>query len=362
MKQIIYSSLKLLLIVSIINALQSCRNTCEPSCCGGDEETGLYFTALSESDGVPLVFETSKDLSEVSILRENARIFSAPAENGDFCYSRENVETGKTEIYLANLSNQSDINITDNLAKKDDLEYTYPVMSPTGGAITLNLQNNWLFLFSYKNGAERHSIISTSLLPKSAPSFSPNGNYLAFFSGQFPNISLNVFDIANELGPNKIFQLNNLIDNRRGQIIADWSGENNSICFAFDELIDKDTVKSIYVVDLSGNLLSKITNNKLGMYQAVFSPDNTNEILFVSNAGDLWIADRSSEETLFRKLTGNFPSEINANPNWATNSQNIVFTKFFEDSKEDSELYMLDVNTKGEMLISNKAFSAYWRR
>ncbi len=362
MKQILYSSLKLLLIISFINAMHSCRNTCEPSCCGGEAKSNLYFTALSESDGVPLIFEASQDLSNFKIIRENARIFSAPAENGDFTFSRENPTSGKTEIYLANLSNATDKNVTEIIPNGNNFDYTYPVINPIGGDIALNSQDNKLYMYSYGNQGVQFSIVSSALLPKSAASFSPDGKWIACFSGMYPNISLNIYEVSNIGGVSATYSLNNVIDNRKGQVIAGWSDDNNSLCFAFDELLGQDTVKSIYVVDIAGNLLRRIENNVLGFQQASFSPANMDEILFVSNSGDIWIADKSSSETLFRKLSDNLPGEINANPNWSHNAQQVVFTKFFDDSREDSELYMLDVNTKGEMLISNQAFSAYWRR
>ncbi len=359
MKRIIYSSLKLLLIVCTVSALHSCRNTCEPVCCGSDKESSLFFTALSENDGIPLVFELSSDFSDINVLVENARLYSAPAANGDYCYSRENNQNGKTEIFLSNLINKSEKNVTENIANYD---YTYPVISPRGGAIAMNSQDNRLYLYSYDGASEQLSIISSALLPKSAASFSPNGRYITFFSGAYPDVTLNIYDVINNEGPFQIYQLMNIIDNRRGQVIADWSNDNENICFTYDRLDNKDTIKSIYVVNISGSLTDEISNNKLGFQQVTFSPQNSNELLFSSESGDMWIADKSSSEPLFVKLTNNQTGEINANPNWSANASKVVFTKYFDDSKEDSELYMLDMNTKDEMLIANKVFSAYWRR
>ncbi len=359
MKRIIYSSLKLLLIVCVLSSLYSCKNTCEPVCCGGEKESSLFFTALSENDGVPLVFELSSDFSDINVLAENARLYSAPAANGDYCYSRENNQNGKTEIFLSNQINRSEKNITENIANYD---YTYPVISPLGGAIAMNSQDNRLYLYSYSSASEQLSIISSALLPKSAASFSTNGRYINFFSGAYPNVTLNIYDVINNEGPFQIYQFKNIIDNRRGQVIADWANDNENICFAYDRLVDKDTIKSIYVVNISGVLTAEISNNKLGFQQVTFSPENSNELLFSSESGDMWIVDKSLSEPLFVKLTNNQTGEINANPNWSANATKIVFTKYFDDSKEDSELYMLDMNTKDEMLIANKVFSAYWRR
>ncbi len=359
MKRIIYSSLKLLLIAIALNALHSCRNTCEPICCGGEKETSLYFTALSENDGIPLVFQLSEDFADLNLLKENARIYSAPAKNGDYCYSRENLTSGRTEIYLANLLGTEDKNITENIVNFD---YTSPVINPQGGSIAMNSQDNRLYLYSYGSASEQLSILSSAILPKSAANFSPDGRYVAFFTGQYPSVSLNLYDVVNAEGPNQIFTLNNVIDNRRGQVIAGWDEESKHLCFAFDKTEGMDTIKAIYIVDLAGNQSNVITNNKLGIHQASFSPQNSRQLLFASQSGDLWIADISDSEPKFIKLTENKEGEINSNPVWSANSEKIVFTKFFDDSKEDSELYMLDNNTKSEILISNQAFSAYWRR
>jgi Tol biopolymer transport system component len=212
-------------------------------------------------------------------------------------------------------------------------------------------------------------VLSTELLTGSIPAFAPDGNKLAYLTGENSPGSLGIEVIDPNNTDSKIILFS---DGFPGYTIKQgilprimWSGDSREISLAFVG----DSTDFIEIIETETGARTTIEISAvLGAAQPDISPDR-NFVAFVSDDGKIWARNIEGQPKFFEisKLTG---ERKNVLPEWAPEGGKVLYHSA-DGSGQISSFYTLfaaDYGIAGDVLsingltvISNNVYRGFWK-
>jgi len=182
------------------------------------------------------------------------------------------------------------------------------------------------------------------------PAWSPDGTKIAFQSWEHEPSEIYVMDVD---GGN----LTRLTDNSAYDDYPIWSPDGTKIAF----VSDRDGNREIYVMNANGTNQRRLTNHNAADIFPVWSPDGT-EILFQSGrvGGGRWgIYIMDTEGTNVRPLQATSSYSSNC-PFWSPDGTKIVFHSFRD--ADEAEIYIMDRDGNNVTRLTTNSANAYLPR
>ena len=187
------------------------------------------------------------------------------------------------------------------------------------------------------------------------PSWSPDGNRIAFMSRRDGNSEIYVMDAD---GGNPQNLTNNADPNGHpNDEDPSWSPDGAHIVFRARRkghvVHNLDTTYEVYVMDADGGNEQRLTNNRNNELAPVWSPDGS-RIAFMSDRKgegdaanfDIYMMDADGGNQ--QKLTNN--RAWDGSPSWSPDGERIAFVS---DRDENSEIYVMDADGGNQQNLTN---------
>jgi Tol biopolymer transport system component len=182
------------------------------------------------------------------------------------------------------------------------------------------------------------------------PTWSPDGNWIAFLSDKSGSKEYNLWKIPSDSGTaiqittdfNDLNDLGIIAD--RSPKVLSWSKDGNSIAFARLTISNQGYNSDIYSVPTAGGSRTTILSSQWEDYAPAFSPDGTT-LAFVSNrsgVNEIWTMDLQTRQ--LKQITGSSEKWVYTNPGnieWSASGNKILFTSA---SNDFWTLYTVDIN------------------
>jgi Tol biopolymer transport system component len=246
------------------------------------------------------------------------------------------VGNGNLEIYVMNANGSRRTRLTNNSAS----DYN-PSWSPDGQHIAFVSDRNGNYEI-YVMNADGSGLtrLMDNLSRGWKPSFwswSPDGRRIAFYSRHDGNDEIYVM---NADGSGAICLTNNLADDRS----PSWSPDGRRIAFASN----RDGNWEIYIMNADGNGVTRLTNNSADDRLPSWSPDGR-RIAFASNRDGNWeIYIMNADGNGVTRLTNN--SADDQLPSWSPDGRRVAFVSS-PDGNED--IYVINADGSGQIRLTN---------
>jgi Tol biopolymer transport system component len=220
-------------------------------------------------------------------------------------------------------------------------------LSPDGNRIVFNLDEDNLCTIN-DDGTWLIPILSGR--DAFEPAWSPDGTKIAFQSWEHDPSEIYVMDVD---GGN----LTRLTDNSDYDDYPAWSPDGTKIAF----VSDRDGNYEIYVMNADGSDQQRLTNNSAYDLSPIWSPDGS-EILFQSSrgGGKYWgVFIMNADGTNVRSLTPTISYSSNK-PFWSPDGTKIVFHSY-KDSDE-AEIYIMDRDGSNMVRLTTNSASDWMPR
>jgi TolB protein len=240
---------------------------------------------------------------------------------------------GNQEIYMMDYDGHNQIRLTFN--KVIDL---LPALSPDRTKVaytSYRRANPDLFVFHIYEGK---TIPISTKGANYAPSWSPDGNKLAFCSSLSGNHEIYV---AGRDGKN----LRRLTFNKAIDTSPDWSPNGREIVFTSD----RGGTPQLYIMDAEGSNVRKISFGGTYHDSPSWSP-NGDKIAYVSrveNRFDIYVLDLRTNQII--KITEN--NARNENPSWSPDGRHLVYSSNVSGT---AQLYITDYDGQNTRVLTTK--------
>lgn len=227
-----------------------------------------------------------------------------------------------------------------------------PACSPDGTQISFAYFNREFTTINRMNADGSANATLTGSGPEitssTAPTWSPNGNQIAFASNLKSNVVTEGYDlyIMNSDGTNRTL----VFDDVHSINDPAWSPDGNSIAFTLTINLGMGNFNSdIYTINPDGSNLTQITNDPAMDESPSWSPDSS-QIVFES--------DRDGNKELYRmnangmnvvRLTNN--NAYDGTPSWSPDGNQIAFASD-RHSDGDSAIYVMDMDGNNVQLLT----------
>ena len=194
------------------------------------------------------------------------------------------------------------------------------------------------------------------------PSWSPDSKRIVFFSnrdghvmGGIPTFEIYVLDAD---GGNQQRLTNHPNDDRS----PSWSPDGKRIAFVSNRdghVIGGIPTFEIYVMDADGKNQQRLTENRHGDWNPLWSPDGK-RIVFSSRRDGHFIGDFGITEEIYvmdtdgqhqQRLTENRQNDLL--PSWSPNGKRIAFASDEKGNFENFEIYVMDANGGNQQRLTN---------
>ncbi|MFQ5793990.1 MAG: DPP IV N-terminal domain-containing protein [Candidatus Bipolaricaulia bacterium] len=125
------------------------------------------------------------------------------------------------------------------------------------------------------------------------------------------------------------------------QVPTDWHPNWNFFANQIVFVSNRDNDSEIYIMDLSGNLLAKLTDNTTTDMEPARSPDGSQVAFYSARDGNFEIYVMNADGTGVRRLTRN--RVIDWHPSWSPDGRRIVFESF---RSRGPGLFVVDVESE----------------
>lgn len=325
---------------------------------GTNPQEKIYFSVAISNNEIGSIYRCEVDGSRITQLVSNALFYSAPSKDGTIAFlriSENNINSlwtvshdGKNEELLEVATQQYGI--------------SNPIISPNGDLIAFYGGNNRLFIYDLINSVV--NFFPNSIVESSIPSFSPNGEYLAYleningvlnlvvkFTSDF-NIEVLRKEFINKSMKTNIFQRISWTQNSE---VISFSLENEQNDFIILQDIKSGATREI-----------EINDNELGAFDPEISSEG-DYVIFTANNGALWVVDLKDDNYKFYELTTAITQSENLAAILSNDDSSILFLSRATNSIDNRALIKANFISNDDLfeindlnVITNNVKNAYW--
>jgi Tol biopolymer transport system component len=258
-------------------------------------------------------------------------------------------DSGNHDIYTMDADGSNETRLTTNLAYDDQ-----PTWSPDGNKLAFITDRDGNFeIYTMPGVGGVPTRITNNLAADGFPAWSPDGTKLAFVRGDLRNPSTFEIFVMNADGGNPVRLTNDsAIDG-----VPSWSPDGSKIVFMSggSSVYDPNSFE-IYVINADGSSRTRLTNNSIVDGQPSYSPDGT-KILFGS--GDAMSPD--GIEIYVMNANGTNPTRLTNNsvtdgfPTWSQDGTRIVFARGSIAAETAVELYIMNADGSNQTKLTNNS-------
>ncbi len=328
---------------------------CEPLPPIDTSSGDIIFVGEALNSEMPSVFVVAEDGEGLSELIKEAVIYSSKTNNEILTYlDLSDIESGNVLLrsYDLNSGESQPLREPD---EKDNVNY--PVVSQDGRYYAF-VRHGQIVV---GDGSGNWNSEFYNICPNALPTFSPSGDYIAFFVGDSLEAPLRITAVSSANPGNEVYfkELVFGIDGLKGEAELDWSSPD-FIVYAVQ--IDEDS-SEIGLWNIKDDSESyKIGVRGLGMYNPKLSPDGK-QIAFTDAKGDLWIrnAKDNPENPGWEAVTAVEEYEYVRYPRWSKDGNKIIFVKdYIGGGVCDGALQIVELDDLETKIVANNVYRAFW--
>lgn len=282
-------------------------------------------------------------LIQVCILAFGVSSYAGSLPEGAANVAFVSIRTGDAHIYV------QDRKGTDHMLTNGVGVHTQPALSVDGRVAYVLQVKGVPTIYTMKEDGSNHRRLTQSDRGESAPSWSPDGKSLAYFSMAMDTGTqeLHILDLerANTvkiMGPGKDM----------GPTPASWSADGTRLAFL---AVDAKGKSQVFVTDREGSAVRDISSKfaPRGGGYASLSPDGRSVAWVADLRGRYPIVVTDVETGAFRDLTEGQAAGHEA-PRWSPNGRQLVFVSARGGQMDPrSEIYVMDADGKNVRNVSN---------
>lgn len=314
----------------------------------------IFFNTKALNSEKSKIFSISSNSNNLKF-RGNGKIFSAPSAANNIAVLEEG-ENNFKELFLKNIKSGDKTLL---LKESATIKIDKPVISPKSDFIAYQGGERQLFIFPFKE--QISYLISNDFLTNSIPSFSPNGEYLAFFEKQDESerVKLKVLKAKNniEVVLDYIFEYG--LPDYSGNFVPNWSADSKSIFFSMEIHSELFTLN---YVNLEEKKLSSIPVDFVGVINPAVSSDKE-LVAFTGIDGNIYLFDYKNENALPEILVKKRNNLEFCNNSLFSNDNSVILYSRYENSEMlefSASLEIVDLKSKKISLLMNNIEYAFW--
>ena len=317
----------------------------------------IFFSAVSLNGSVPGIYAVSPDGTNLREIIKDGILYSGPSRNKTLIFLREKVNV---DTVICTVKTNGDSLFIDNTISKKYNLIEMPVISPDGKNFTIYVGGGKLFKIENMFFGQEATF---NFYEGTEPSFSPDGNYLAFYerNGLLGPILIKVVrtDFPKTVVYERSFE--RLLNPMQGNATIDWSDDSRFLTYAVN---DTDaTTDIIYIKEIGGNSDKELKISGIGAKMPSLSPDKT-KVVFASRDGNIWV--RTIDDGKYKNMTEETDTTIEYNlyPQWINDGKEIFYTKYYRDDtgRFSGTLEIVSYPSKRRMVLSNGVLRGYKMR
>lgn len=344
---------RIALVAFFVNWVLNCG--CDPCKINGPDNAkfhDIYYDALPLGGNSPEIYGVNFDSTGFSRLVENGILFSEPNNEGMMAFYR-NKAGGSNALLYMNLANRKENLIVD--------ESAFPsirfVVAATNSKKILFADGKDLYFFTIEGTGD--VLLTSGFCTGTLPSFSPDGNYFAFYIGNKTDSALQllVYNTNDPTGgPVMKADLVNGVASQRVNLEIGWTPDSKSVVFsAFNSSISNDMIVKV----ISNGSETKISDDNFGAVLPIISP-GLDSVCFAGADGNIRI--KNIRNGKLWKLTEAGPDEYYSYPRWSPDGEKILFIRFprITATEFSGTLEVFNLKSGVRSILGNNIARAFW--
>jgi Tol biopolymer transport system component len=295
---------------------------------------GGVIAFSSEQNGNNDIYTMNIDGSNIQRLTDYPERDGYPAYSPDgtkiaFYAYHNGMETWSIHLMDADGGNRQ------RLTNIKGIRHNAPVWSPDGTTIMYgadyDIDHQEIWLMNADGSNQRRLMVEGSEESSLArmPEFSPDGTTIIFVSDRDGDSEIYIMDVD---GTN----LQRLTDNDSDDWWPDWSPNDEQIAF----MSDRDGDYEIYIMDVDGTNVQQLTDNNDEDWRPKWSSDSSHLIFTCRPGGDYEICVMDADGSNNQQLTDNYVNDIQ--PTWQTRMPDDMSTNQSTPQLDDTQIRASD--------------------
>ncbi len=347
-----FFSARLGITAFFVNLVLNCGcDTCSPSRPDDSKDFEIYYDALPLGGSDAVIYGVNHSKPGFGWIG-NGMLFSAPNSDGIIAYTSQKGGLADALMYYS-LGGGKSGKIVDKSAYPG---ISFVIASP-GSRKVLFADGSDLYFFNMDGTGDYQ--LTSGLCPGTLPSFSPDGKYIAFFTGTSTDSAMKLLAYYSD-NPAGNPALSADLPFGAGKfhkyIGITWSPDSKSVVYTRSSGgISKDLIFK-EIISGSENIAG---DDNFGASQPVISP-GLDTFCFACSDGNIRIK-RISDGKIWR-ITAAEAGEYYSGPQWSPDGEKILFIRFRENISGGGTLEVFGLKTGKTIIIGNNILRAFWNR
>jgi Tol biopolymer transport system component len=262
--------------------------------------------------------------------------------------------SGNTDIFIMNADGTNEKQLT-----RDPTTDSFPHLSQDGDKIVFTSNRSGIEIYTMASDGTNFSRLTTNdgdgdrdmYIRDEHPRWSPDGSKIAFHSDRNGSQDIYVMDAD---GSNVVQVTSETSD----EVYPEWSPDGKTLVFCIATYI-RDR-QELFLVNLDGTDMRQITDSgDVNLYPRWAVSDPVAPVKIPTNTKIAFVSDRDGYPNIYlmdpsgnnlSKLTDNEYSDLN--PNWSPNGEQLTFSS---DRDGNSEIYVMKTNGTHQQNLTNES-------
>ncbi len=339
----------LFLIIILVTSCENCPTSSEDLLANT-----IFFNTKPLNTEMSKIYSISTGSTNLKH-RGDGLVYSAPSKDFNLAILETN-ENNIKELYLKNIKNGKKTLL---LRESATIKIQKPVISPQSEYISYQGDGRQLFIFPFNE--QISYLISNSFLTNSIPSFSPNGEYLAFFEkhSEFTSTKLKVIK-SNSSGEEVYsYLLDYELPAYSSNYHLNWSADSKIVIFSSEIHSELHTINLCDVIEKK---VSSIPIDFVGVINPAISINNE-YFAFTGKNGNIYLYDYKDENAIPEVLVEKkYINEFCDNPLFSKDNNVILYSRYGNSEMLDfsANLEIVDIKSREISLLMNNIQYAFW--
>lgn len=339
----------LFFIIILITSCENCPTSNEVL-----HENTIFFNTKPLNTEMSKIYSISPSSSNLKH-RGDGMIFSAPSKDLNLAILETN-ENNIKELYLKNIKTDKKTLL---LRESQTIKIQKPVISPYRDFISYQGDGQQLFILPFNE--QISYLVSNSFLTNSIPSFSPNGEYLAFFEKHSEITSTKLKIIKSNSNGDEVYSyiLDYELPVYNGNYHLNWSADSKFVVFSTEIHSELHSINLCNVVEKN---VTSIPIDFIGAINPSISSNNK-LIAFTGKNGSIYLYDYKNQNAIPEVLVEKrIVSEFCDNPLFSKDNNVILYSRYNISAMYDfsANLETISIETKKISLLMNNIQYAFW--